>query len=120
MPDLNRAESFGWRCRAVAVALAVVCAMTTSAQTIKEGKTSSGIVFECPPASRPLVRQMVIDAERLWTVDRKLKGPPQTAIDRLESVKAPALILIGDRDEALNFTSPNEFNAAVRDFLGMR
>jgi pimeloyl-ACP methyl ester carboxylesterase len=104
-------------------------------------------VFACPPASQPIVRQMMLDAERVWTVDRKLmKGPPQTAIDRLESVKAPALILLGDKDESapeqaeillqrvpgarivrvaggghlLNYTSPKEFDAAVRDFLGIR
>ena len=104
-------------------------------------------VFACPPASQPLVRQMMIDAERVWTVDRKLmKGPPQNAIDRLESNKVPALVLIGDKDEAageqaevlarrlagskvvrvaggghlLNYTSPKEFDAAVREFLAIR
>jgi pimeloyl-ACP methyl ester carboxylesterase len=101
-------------------------------------------IFASPPASRPLVRQMVIDAERMWTIDRKLMtGSPVNAIDRLESVKAPTLILIGDRDEAtseqaeilskrvpgaeivrvqggghlLNFTSPGEFDSAVAKFL---
>jgi pimeloyl-ACP methyl ester carboxylesterase len=101
-------------------------------------------VFASPPASQPLVRQMMIDAERVWTVDRALmKGPPQTAIDRLESVKAPALILIGEKDDSsfehaeilakripraeivrvaggghlLNFTSPKEFDGAVAKFL---
>jgi 3-oxoadipate enol-lactonase len=101
-------------------------------------------VFAAPPESRGLVRQMVTENDRLWTVDRALmKGPPQNAIDRLEKVSVPALVLIGDKDQGqgeqaeilakrvpgakivrvaggghlLNLTSPNEFEKAVSAFL---
>ena len=101
-------------------------------------------VFASPPASQPLVQRMMFDAERVWTVDRTLMRPaPKPAIDRLESVRAPTLILIGDKDEVaqeqaailikrvpgativrvaggghlLNFTSPEEFDSAVATFF---
>jgi len=104
-------------------------------------------VFAAPPDSQALVRQMVTENDRLWTVDRALmKGPPQPAIDRLESVKVPTLILIGDQDvgqgeqaellakrvpgarivrvpgggHLLNFTSPRDFQSAVSAFLADR
>ena len=101
-------------------------------------------VFAAPPESQALVRQMVTENDRMWTIDRALmKGPPQPAIDRLESVKVPTLVLIGDKDEyqsesaellakripgarivrvpggghLLNLTSPKEFQSAVSAFL---
>jgi pimeloyl-ACP methyl ester carboxylesterase len=104
-------------------------------------------VFAAPPDSQALVRQMVTENDRLWTVDRTLmKGPAQTAMDRLESVKVPTLVLIGEKDEfqrepaevlatripgarlvrvpggghLLNLTSPAEFKAAVSAFLAAR
>jgi len=104
-------------------------------------------VFAASPESEPLVRQMVFENERLWTVDRALmKSPPQPASGRLESVKVPTLVLIGDKDVSqkehaealaaripgarmvrvaggghlLNLTSPTEFDAAVRAFLPSR
>jgi pimeloyl-ACP methyl ester carboxylesterase len=104
-------------------------------------------VFAAPPASQALVRQMVTENDRLWTVDRTLmKGPSQTAMDRLESVKVPTLVLIGEKDEfqrepaellakripgarlvripggghLLNLTSPAEFQSAVSTFLVAR
>ena len=56
-------------------------------------------VFAAPPESQALVRQMVFENERMWTVDRALmKNPPQPASARLESVHVPTLILIGDKD----------------------
>lgn len=104
-------------------------------------------VFAAPPESQPLVRQMVTENDRMWTIPRELmKGPAQPAIDRLESVRVPTLVLIGDKDDAqreqaevlatrvpgarivrvpggghlLNLTSPKEFEAAVSAFLSAR
>jgi pimeloyl-ACP methyl ester carboxylesterase len=104
-------------------------------------------VFAAPPESQALVRQMVFENERLWTVDRALmKNPAQPASARLESVRVPTLVLIGDKDVSqkehadalaarvpgarivripggghlLNLTSPKEFDAAVREFLSGR
>jgi pimeloyl-ACP methyl ester carboxylesterase len=102
-------------------------------------------VFATPPEAQALVRQMVTENERLWTVDRALmKGPAHPASGRLESVRVPILVLIGEKDEGqrehaealaagvpgaqmvrvpggghlLNLTSPKEFEAAVRAFIG--
>lgn len=104
-------------------------------------------VFAVPPESQALVRQMVLENERLWTVDRALmKNPAQPASARLESVRVPTLVLIGDKDVSqkehadalaarvpgahivripggghlLNLTSPKEFDAAVSRFLSGR
>ena len=100
-------------------------------------------VFASPPEAQPLVRQMVTENDRMWTVKRELMLPPKPAVDRLESVKVPTLVLIGDKDEfqrepaellaaripgarivrvpgsghLLNLTSPKEFDAAVSDFI---
>jgi pimeloyl-ACP methyl ester carboxylesterase len=100
-------------------------------------------VFAAPPEAQPLVRQMVTENDRMWTVRRELMIMPKSAVDRLESVKAPTLVLIGDKDEfqrepaellaaripgarlvvvpggghLLNLTSPKEFDAAVSEFL---
>ena len=104
-------------------------------------------VFAAPPESQALVRQMVFENERLWTVDRALmKDPAQPANARLESVRVPTLVLIGDRDVSqkehadalaarvpgarlvvvpggthiVNLSSPKEFEAAVSTFLSGR
>ena len=100
-------------------------------------------VFAAPPEAQPLVRQMVTENDRLWTVPRELMQMPKPAVDRLESVKVPTLVLIGERDEyqrvpaellaaripgarivrvpggghLLNLTSPKEFEAAIASFL---
>lgn len=100
-------------------------------------------VFGAPPESQPLVRQMVTENDRLWTVSRELMQMPKSAVDRLESVKVPALVLVGDKDEfqrepaellasripgarlvvvpggghLLNLTSPKAFDAAIISFL---
>jgi 3-oxoadipate enol-lactonase len=100
--------------------------------------------FAAPPESQPLVRQMVTENDRLWTVARELmKAPSKPAIDRLSEVKVPTLVLVGENDtpqreaadllaarapnarlvvvpgggHLLNLTSPNEFRAAVSAFL---
>ena len=104
-------------------------------------------IFASSPESESLVRQMVFENERLWTVDRKLmKNQDPSANTRLESVRVPTLVLIGNKDVSqmdhaealaarvpgarlvvvpggghlLNLTSPKEFDAAVRAFLPAR
>jgi len=104
-------------------------------------------VFASSPESRELVRQMVFENERLWTVDRALmKSTTPLAATRLESVRVPTLVLIGDKDVSqrehadvlgarvpgaklvvvpggthlVNLSSPKEFEAAVRAFLSAR
>jgi pimeloyl-ACP methyl ester carboxylesterase len=100
-------------------------------------------VFASSPDAQPLVRQMVTENDRLWKVNRQLMQPPKPAIDRLESVRVPTLVLVGDKDEfqrepaeilakripgarivripggwhLLNLTSPAEFQAAVEAFI---
>jgi pimeloyl-ACP methyl ester carboxylesterase len=104
-------------------------------------------VFAAPPESQALVRQMVMENDRLWTVDRALmKGAAQPASGRLESVRVPTLVIIGDKDQGqrehaealaarvpgarlvvvpggthiVNLSSPKEFEAAVSTFLSGR
>jgi len=100
-------------------------------------------VFASPPDAQPLVRQMVTENDKMWTVRRDLMLAPKPALNRLESVRAPTLVLIGDKDEfqsepaemlakripgarlvriaggghLLNLTSPVEFQSAVAAFL---
>jgi 3-oxoadipate enol-lactonase len=58
-------------------------------------------VFQVPDDSRALVRSMVTGNDRLWTVPRELmKGPERPAVERLEELRAPALVLVGDHDLA--------------------
>jgi pimeloyl-ACP methyl ester carboxylesterase len=100
--------------------------------------------FAAPPESQALVRQMVMENDRLWTVPRALmRMPAKPAVDRLGEVRVPTLVLIGEKDTAqreqadmlaarvpgarlvvvpggghlLNLTSPAEFRAAVSAFL---
>ena len=100
--------------------------------------------FAAPPESEALVRQMVSENDRLWSVPRELMKPTtKPALDRLAEVKARTLVLVGERDtpqreaadllaarvpnarlfvipgggHLLNLTSPNEFKTAVLDFL---
>lgn len=103
-------------------------------------------VFAAPPESQALVRRMVTENERLWTVDRKLMLAPKSAVDRLESVKVPTLVMIGEKDvfqdepaqllaaripgarlvrvpgggHLLNLTSPEAFDAAIAAFIDRR
>jgi pimeloyl-ACP methyl ester carboxylesterase len=104
-------------------------------------------VFAAPPEHQALVRQMVTENDRMWTIDRAfMKGPPQPAVERLGSVGVPTLILIGEKDELqmeqaellakriptarlvrvpggghlLNLTSPKEFQDSVSVFLAGR
>jgi 3-oxoadipate enol-lactonase len=100
-------------------------------------------VFAAPPDAQPLVRQMVVENDRLWSMNRSFMQATKPAFDRLESVRVPTLVLIGDQDEwqkepaeiiatrvpgarlvrvpggghLLNLTSPREFDAAIRSFL---
>jgi 3-oxoadipate enol-lactonase len=58
-------------------------------------------LFQVPEASRTLVRSMVTENDRLWTVPRELmKGPARPAAERLDEVRAPTLVLVGERDLA--------------------
>jgi pimeloyl-ACP methyl ester carboxylesterase len=100
-------------------------------------------VFAAPPDAQPLVRQMVVENDRLWSMNRSFMQATKPAFDRLESMRVPTLVLIGDQDEwqkepaeiiatrvpgarlvrvpggghLLNLTSPREFDAAIRSFL---
>jgi pimeloyl-ACP methyl ester carboxylesterase len=101
-------------------------------------------VFAAPPEAQALVRQMVTENDRLWTVSREMMtGPARSAIDRLADVRVLTLVLIGENDllqreqadllaervtgarlvvipkggHLLNLTSPQEFEAAVSPFL---
>lgn len=105
-------------------------------------------VYATPDASRDLVKTMMTGNERMWTLDPKsIRPEARPAIDRLEEVKVPTLVLIGERDIAdiheqaqllasritgarmvtvpegghlLNLTSPDQFEKALRDFLSLR
>jgi 3-oxoadipate enol-lactonase len=98
-----------------------------------------------PAESRPLVETMVKDSSRLWTVSRdQMKATGRPAIEHLEDIKAPMLVLVGERDLAssheqaellsqrvsgarlvgvpggghlLNLTSPDAFQAETSRFL---
>lgn len=102
-------------------------------------------IYAAPPASAPLVRSMVLGNEKLLKVDpRILKRPDVPAVKRLEEVKVPTLVLVGEQDTAairdqadilaariggarvvrikagghlLNLTSPDEFARHVNEFL---
>jgi pimeloyl-ACP methyl ester carboxylesterase len=101
-------------------------------------------VFAAPKESQALVRQMVTENDRLWTIPRELMiMPARIALDRLEQVRVPTLVLVGELDtmqrepagllgtripgarlvvipgggHLLNLTSPTEFEAAVAAFL---
>ncbi|HET9706370.1 MAG TPA: alpha/beta hydrolase [Vicinamibacterales bacterium] len=104
-------------------------------------------VFASPPEAQALVRRMVLENDRLWKVNPSLmKAPGRPAADRLESIKAPALVLVGEKDELqqepaqilarripdsrlvvivngghlLNLTSPRSFQSAIEEFLGIQ
>lgn len=101
-------------------------------------------VFAAPPESQALVRQMVTENDRLWTVPPQFVRPrTNPAIYRLEEVKIPTLVMIGEKDtfqqtpalvltkyiprarmiaiagggHLLNLTSPVEFRVALLEFL---
>ena len=58
-------------------------------------------LFDVPDASRALVRSMVTENDRLWTVPRELmKGPARPAAERLDEVRTATLVLVGERDLA--------------------
>jgi 3-oxoadipate enol-lactonase len=104
-------------------------------------------LFEVPEASSALVRAMVTENDRLWTVPRELmRRPMRPASQRLSELKIPTLVLVGDRDvpaqreqadvlarsvsgatrivvpgggHLLNLTSPDAFRTAISTFLGV-
>ena len=102
-------------------------------------------LFDVPETSRPLVRAMVTENNRLWTVPREfMKRAPYLAVERLPELTIPALVLVGDRDlpaqreqaellarrvpgaalrvipgggHLVNLTSPDAFRDVVSGFL---
>ena len=98
-----------------------------------------------PDSSRALVRAMVTENNRLWTIPRELmRAPAQRAVDHLGEIKMPVLVIVGDQDLAaqreqaeilaqrvsgarlvlvrggghlVNLTSATEFKRAVLPFL---
>jgi pimeloyl-ACP methyl ester carboxylesterase len=101
-------------------------------------------VFAVPAAQAALVRQMVMENNRLWSVPREFMRPnDRPALHRLHEVGIPTLILLGaddllQRAEAellaqgvkgsrlvvvpggghlVNLTSPDEFRVAVLEFF---
>ena len=101
-------------------------------------------VFAAPPQSAALVRQMVMENDRLWSVPRELlRQPDKPAVNRLDEIKIPTLVMLGERDvlqrehaellarrvtgarlmivpgggHLLNLTSPDEFRVQVSQFL---
>jgi pimeloyl-ACP methyl ester carboxylesterase len=103
-------------------------------------------VFAVAPEAEALTRQMVTENERLWTVDRALMKMQQPTYGRLDQVKVPTLVIVGENDvfqrdhaeliaarvpgarlvvvpggtHIVNLSSPKEFEAAVRAFLSGR
>ena len=103
-------------------------------------------VFTVAPEAQDLVRQMVTENERLWTVDRALMKLQAPTLGRLEQVRVPTLVVIGEKDafqqdhaeliaarvpgarlvrvpggtHIVNLSSPKEFEAAVHAFLSGR
>jgi homoserine O-acetyltransferase len=101
-------------------------------------------LFQVPDTSRALVRSMVTENDKLWTIPRELMTAPRPAAERLERVQTPTLVLVGDRDlgaqreqaevlsrripsaslvvvpgggHMLNLTSPAAFRDLVATFL---
>lgn len=103
-------------------------------------------MMSVPPKFENRVRAMVEDNSRLWTIPRSLiEQPSPPALERLNEIRAPALILVGTNDlemiraqgrllerrldngrlvtvsgggHLLNMTSPNSFRENVSGFLG--
>ena len=101
-------------------------------------------VFAVPPESQALVRQMVMENDRLWSIPRAFLRPVERpAVDRLNELKIPTLVMVGEQDvfqreeaellaqrvagarlavipdggHLLNLTSPDAFHAEVSRFL---
>ena len=102
-------------------------------------------LFGVPQESQLLVRTMVTENNRLWSVTREMMAPPgEPALDRLETIKTPLLVLVGENDgdamkeqgellakrvpaaklvmvpgggHLLNLTSPRAFEEALSGFL---
>jgi pimeloyl-ACP methyl ester carboxylesterase len=101
-------------------------------------------LFAVPRESQALVRQMVMEHDRLWSIPHEtVLQVERPAIDRLNELELPTLIMLGEldlfqREEAellarriagvslvavprgshlLNLTSPAEFRAEVSQFL---
>lgn len=103
-------------------------------------------MMSVPPKFEQRVRTMVEDNSRLWTIPRSLiEQPSPPAIERLNEIRAPVLILVGTNDldmihtqgrlldrrlengrlvtvpgggHLLNMSSPDSFREEVSAFLG--
>lgn len=111
---------------------------------VKAGEALLGSsVFAVPRESQALVRQMVMENDRLWSIPREmLRQAERPAIDRLNELKLPTLIMLGELDlfqreeellarrvggarrvviprggHLLNLTSPEEFRTEVSQFV---
>jgi 3-oxoadipate enol-lactonase len=101
-------------------------------------------VFAVPREAQALVRQMVTENDRLWSIPREMvRQVARPAIDRLNELKHSTLIMLGEQDlfqreeaellaeriagarlviipgggHLLNLTSPEEFRAEVSQFV---
>ena len=135
----------GFRPRAQLPFTAALVAALQARDYVQAGEVLLGSsVFAVPSESAALVRHMVMENDRLWSIPREMVLPVERpAIDRLTELKLPTLIMLGEldlfqREEAellaqrvagarlvviargghlLNLTSPAEFRAAVSQFL---
>ena len=58
-------------------------------------------IMAVPPEFAGAVREMVEHNDRLWTIPYSLvEQPPRAALEHLEDIAAPTLILVGENDEA--------------------
>jgi 3-oxoadipate enol-lactonase len=101
-------------------------------------------VFTVPREAQDVVRRMVMENDRLWTVPREfVRQPARPAVDRLEELRLPTLVVVGENDvlqrepaevlgrrirgarlvviprggHIVNLTSPDAFRAEVSEFL---
>jgi 3-oxoadipate enol-lactonase len=135
----------GFRSRAQLPFTAALVAALQAHDYVQAGEVLLGSsVFAAPRESAALVRDMVMENDRLWSIPRAMVlQVERPAIDRLTELKLPTLIMLGEldlfqREEAellarriagarlvviprgghlLNLTSPAEFRAEVSQFL---
>jgi pimeloyl-ACP methyl ester carboxylesterase len=135
----------GFRSRAQLPFTAAVVAALQARDYVQAGEVLLGSsVFAVPDESGALVRRMVMENDRLWSIPREMVlQVERPAIDRLAELSLPTLIMLGEldlfqREEAellarriagarlvviprgghlLNLTSPAEFRAEVAQFL---
>jgi 3-oxoadipate enol-lactonase len=151
--DVHKATLVGLSAGSTIALDAALRSPTRFDRLVLAGPSISGYVQKASPSFTPalvsaeqaaLVRQMVMENDRLWSVPREFMRPnDRPALQRLHEVNIPTLILLGaddllQRAEAellvqnvkgsrlvvvpggghlLNLTSPEEFRAAVLEFF---